>query len=200
MKLFYTGNSPYARRARIAARAGGLMDRVEEVDVAPLAREDHPLLQYGPGVKVPGLVTDGGAFLCETLIITRHLNDAADGGLLPREAEARERAMEVEGTGSLLMDSLFVRSHEIRRDPSESSPDVITKEAARAIRCYDALEARIEQCGEELHLGTIALIAALGYADWRHPGDEWRKGRSKLSGWFEALTKTPAVEETKPVF
>ena len=62
MKLYYSGNSPYARRVRIAARTDGLV--VEEIDVSPLAVENHALLQHGPGAKVPGLETDSGAYLC----------------------------------------------------------------------------------------------------------------------------------------
>ena len=69
MKLFYSGNSPYARRPRMAIREGGLMDKVEEVDVAQSDDRVALLLEYGPGAKVPGLLTDSGAFLCETLVI-----------------------------------------------------------------------------------------------------------------------------------
>jgi glutathione S-transferase len=97
MKLFYTGNSPYARRARIAARESGLGSRVEELDAAPLGTPDHPLLRHGPGAKVPGLETDAGTYLYETLIITRYLNDQAGGKLLPRDAQALEGALELEG-------------------------------------------------------------------------------------------------------
>ncbi len=200
MQLFYSGNSPYARRARLAVRGAGLSNRVEEIDVAPLSQEDHLLLGHGPGGKVPGLLTDGGTFLCETLIITRYLNDASGGKLLPGDAAEREKVLEIEGIGSLLMDSLFIRSHEIRRDANEQSPALVTKEAKRAARCYDALEGKIGQCGEGLNLGSIAVVAALGYADWRHPGDEWRRGRDRLAGWFETMMKNPAVAETKPVF
>ena len=200
MQLFYTGNSPYARRARLALRGSGLQARVEEVDVAPLSQEDHLLLKYGPGGKVPGLLTDAGTYLCETLVITRYLDDASGGKLLPKDSAAREKVLEVEGIASLLMDSLFIRSHEIRRDPGEQSSGVIAKEATRANRCYDALEAKIAECGDGLDLGTTAVIAALGYADWRHPGDEWRQGRPKLASWLEAMSGKPAVHETKPIY
>ncbi len=62
MKLFYSGNSPYARRPRIAIREAGLGDRVEEVDVGPIADNTETLLAHGPGAKVPGLLTDGGTY------------------------------------------------------------------------------------------------------------------------------------------
>ena len=83
MKLFYSGNSPYARRPRIAIREAELMDRVEEVDVGPIADNTETLLAHGPGAKVPGLLTDDGAYLCESLVIARHLDGASGGKLYP---------------------------------------------------------------------------------------------------------------------
>ncbi len=198
MKLFISGNSPYARRARIAARAAGLA--VEEVDASPLAAENHFLLQHGPGAKVPALETDAGNFLCETLIISRYLNDLSGGKLLPSDAVAAEAVLELEGISSLLMDTLFHCSYEKRREPSEQSPAVIEKESLRARRCYDALENRLAGQDAILNLGTIAAIASLGYADWRHAADDWRKGREGLAAWADAMMKIPAVADTYPVF
>ena len=122
MKLYYSGNSPYARRARIAARLSELS--VEEIDVSPLQVEDHFLLKHGPGVKVPGLETDSGTYLCESLIITNYLNQQAEGKLMPSEGTGAEAAMELEGLGSLLMDSLYVRTMENRRQLDEKSKEL----------------------------------------------------------------------------
>ena len=202
MKLFHTGNSPYARRARIAARlavsTSGL--NVEEIDVAPLMAEDNIIRQFGPGFKVPGLATDSGAFFCETLVITSYLNEQSGGKLMPGDQATAEQARELEGIASLLLDSLFARSHEKRREPGEHSPAVIEKEAARATRSYDALDARLFGQPASLNLGTIAAIAALGYADWRHADDNWRTGRDGLAAWFDDMMKHEAVADTKPVF
>ncbi len=200
MKLFHAGNSPYARRPRMVAREAGLMDRIEEIDAAPLGGSDNVIFQHGPGGKVPGLLTDNGVYLCESLIICRYLNDEAGGSLLPTDPKARDKALHIDGIASLLMDSLFVRSHEIRRDESEKSPGVIATEAARAERSYDELERLAGGFGDVPNLGTITVVASLGYADWRHPGDEWRKGRPVLTGWFEKMMERPAMDETKPIF
>lgn len=200
MKLFHAGNSPYARRPRMVAREAGLMDRIEEIDAAPLGGSDNVVARHGPGGKVPGLLTDNGVYLCESLIICRYLDDAAGGILLPTDSKARDEALHVEGIASLLMDSLFVRSHEIRREEPEKSPGVIAAEAARAERTYDELEKLAGGFGDEPNLGTITVVASLGYADWRHPGDEWRRGRPVLTGWFEKMMQRPAMDETKPIF
>ncbi len=198
MKLYYTANSPYARRARLAARASGL--GVEEVDVAPLDSPQNPLRGKGPGVKVPGLETDGGRYICETLLITNYLNQKSGGGLLPKDPVAAEATMELEGMGSLLMDSLFLRSHQNRLPEGERSQTVIDKEAGRAARCYDALDKALAGKPAEMNSGTIAAIASLGYADGRHPGDDWRKGRSGLAQWFDAMHENKDVASTKPSF
>lgn len=199
MKVFHTGNSPYARRARLAARASGL--GVEEVDVAPLDAPDNPLAGKGPGVKVPALETDTGAFLCETLLITGYLNQKSGGKLLPADPAAAEACQELEGVGSVLLDSLFLRSAQLNRLPeNERSPTVISKEAERAKRCYDALAAKLSGKPAGLDLASIAAVTALGYADWRLPGDDWRKGRDGLAQWFDAMHALDDVAATKPVF
>jgi len=60
MKLYYTGNSPYARRPRMAIRQLGLTDKVEERDITPRDENLDELLAAGPGGKVPVLVTGAG--------------------------------------------------------------------------------------------------------------------------------------------
>ncbi|MFP6773960.1 MAG: glutathione S-transferase family protein [Alphaproteobacteria bacterium] len=198
MKLFYSGNSPYARRTRLAARLSGLA--IEEVDAAPLGTEDHALFQHGPGAKVPGLQMASGAYLCETLVITNYLNGQSGGKLMPSDPGQAEAVLELEGIGSLLMDTLFHCSHEKRRETGEQSPGVIAKETGRANRCYDALESRLGGQAAVLNVGTIAVVASLGYADWRHAEDDWRGGRPGLAGWFGEMMKNGDVAETHPIF
>jgi len=199
MKLFFSGNSPYARRPRMAVREFGL-GNVEVIDVAPLTAPDAEVKKHGPGGKVPALMTDDGTFLCETLIVCRQLDDASGGKLYPKEGKARTFAYKLEGIAQLLMDSLFHRSHEIRRDPKEQSPGEIEKEAGRAKRCYDELESLVGDFDGKVDMSTLSVVAALGYADWRHPGDEWRAGRPKLAAWYDKMMQRPSCAETKPVF
>lgn len=199
MKLFHSGNSPYARRARIVARECGV-GNIEEVDLAPMPPGDHPLLAYGPSAKVPALLADDGTFICETLLITRYLNDIGSGKLLSTEPKAYADAVALEGNASALMDSLFARSHENRRETGEKSPAVIEKEAARAARSYDALNTALASTEPVLNLATIAAVSALGYADWRHPDDDWRAGRPGLTAWFDGMMQFSSVADTKPIF
>jgi glutathione S-transferase len=54
--------------------------------------------------------------------------------------------------------------------------------------------------GDTVHLGMTTIVAALGYADWRHASDDWRSGRPALAGWFEKMMQRPSMDETKPIF
>jgi len=199
MKLLQTHNSPYARRIRVAVREAGLLDKVEEIDVAPIPDNLERITGYSPAGKVPVLVTDGGVALCETLIIARHL-DAVSGGRLYVGGEEGVRHLAIEGLASALMDTLFVRSHENRRADSEQSASLKAKEQERSRRLYDALNDSVAALGDRVHMDTISVGCALGYADGRHPGDGWRDGRDALASWFEAFSGRPAMAETTPAF
>jgi glutathione S-transferase len=201
MKLFHTHNSPYARRPRLVAHELGLVGtRVDEVDVSPRDAPDSPVNKFGPGGKVPALLTDDGAFLIESIIITHYLDAIGGNKLVPQSGAARGAVIAVEGLASMLMDSLYLRRHELARPVNEQSPGEIEKEAERAQKTYDALEAKVSGFGSAIDIGQLTAIASLGYADWRHPGDEWRKGRPALTSWFESLASRPSVATTKPIF
>jgi glutathione S-transferase len=197
MKLYMSGNSPYARRARITAREAGLMDQVEEIPISGFEQ----LLELGPGGKIPVLVVDDGLTLSESLIITRYLNDLSGGGLLPAEAVEKGNCLALESVACVLMDSLFVRSMENNHREEESrSSAVLTKEGERCRRCYDALEKMVPQQGDSVSLASIAVISALGYSDWRAPTDEWRQGRPNLESYFDRLMERTAFSQTAPAF
>lgn len=196
MKLFFTQNSPYARRARLAARASGL--GIEEIDVGSMRDGGgETMKQYGPGAKVPGLLTDNGVFLCETLIITGYICEKSPVPLMSFD----ERLLEIEGTGQVLTDALFVRNAERQRPTALLSEAVIARETARIMGCHDLLNARL--AGTEaatMNLATFSAVAALGYADWRGADDHWREGREGLAHWFDAMHQNTDVAETAPVF
>jgi glutathione S-transferase len=197
MKLYMSGNSPYARRVRIAIREAGMADKVEEVSISSF----DELTSYGPGGKIPVLVTDSGRSLCESLIITRYLNDFSGGGLLPSGTADLERCLALESVASVLMDSLFVRSFEKnQREASTRSEPVLERECARSRRCYDALEEAVTEEDETITLASIAVISSLGYADWRAPEDGWRTTRPGLESFFDRLMLRNAFADTAPVF
>jgi glutathione S-transferase len=195
VKLFFTQNSPYARRARLAARTSGLA--IEEVGLGSMREGGGEVLkQYGPGVKVPSLLTDNGVFLTETLIITAYLRDLPDSKL----ERMSEPQLALEGLGQVLTDALYVRNVEWQKTDCPPSGAIVAKETDRIIRCYDALDAILSDQSANLNPATFSAIAALGYADWRGADDKWREGRNGLAQWFDAMHENVDVAETAPIF
>jgi glutathione S-transferase len=135
------------------------------------------------------------------LIITRYLNDLSGGGLLPTESPEKGNCLALESIASVLMDSLFVRSMENNhREEETRSSAVLTREGERCRRCYDTLEKMVTEQGDSVNLASIAVISALGYADWRAPTDEWRQGRPDLEAYYDRLMERTAFSETAPSF
>ena len=200
MKLLYTHNSPYARRIRVAIREADLLDRIEEINVNPIPDNVDRIRQYSAAAKVPVLITDSDIALCETLIISRYLNHISGGALYAESDPNFEQHLALEGVASALMDSLFVRARENRRDPSERSPSVIAQERERAEKLYDVLDGCVASLGQRVHMDTISAGCALGYADGRHPDDGWRDTRPALAQWFANLMQRKTMAETVPAF
>lgn len=197
MKLYMSGNSPYARRVRIAIREAGLIDSVQEIAI----KSFDDLLAVGPGGKIPVLVTDSGNSLCESHIIVSYLNDLSEVELLPGDPAESEQCRVVESVASVLMDSIFVRSFENnQREEEARSERVMEREQARCARCYDSLETLVDSEGDKVTVATITVIAALGYADWRAAEDEWRVGHPRLESYFERWMQRDSFAETVPVY
>ena len=200
MKLYFSQNSPYARRPRLVLHEANLRDQVEEVDLTPRAENEAVLFANGPGGKVPALMTDTGAFIVETLLICRYLDDLSGNKLTSTNLDEREKALQLEGLGSVLMDTLYFRTHEARREEGKQVEPIKTKDKKITFAAYDALNDAASEFGDTINLGTLTTAAALGYADWRHPGDNWRNGRSALGNWFEKISERPSIKLTAPIF
>ena len=74
MELFYTANSPYARKVRVFLREAGLAPRVTET-LAVTRTEESPLLAHGPTGRVPALLLSDGALILEAALICRFVDE-----------------------------------------------------------------------------------------------------------------------------
>lgn len=194
MKLLHAHNSPYGRRALLAARFSGL--NIEELDVSKDPEARSALVAAGPGAKIPGLLLDDGTCLCETLIIGRYIDALAPNKLMDNSPAQ----LEIEGIASVLMDATYKRSKERLAEDGVPSPTVLKTETDRIARCYDALDARLSGQAATYNLATIAAVSALGYANWRGADDNWRGGRDGLSAWYDTMMQNKDVAESAPIF
>jgi len=56
----------------------------------------------------------------------------------------------------------------------------------------DQLEAEAKSLKGKLTLGTISVVCALGYLDFRFASHDWRGKHPKLAKWFAAASKSPS--------
>lgn len=198
MKLFYSANSPFARKARVVAIEKGVIDRIECVAVNPL--ENPPeLLAVNPLAKIPALVTGEGLALCESPVICEYLDALApEPSLYPEAAPRRWRVLSVAALADGILDAAVAMVLEGRR-PEEKRWDVWKARQQAAIERTAALLDRdpiLEE--EELTIGAINLACALGYLDFRHPGIDWRAGSPKLAAWYRRFAARNSMQATRP--
>jgi glutathione S-transferase len=200
MHLFYAPTSPYARIIRLALHRIGLFDHVSQ-ELATLRDPDSILLPHNPVGRVPTLRLDNGVALTETLVILTHLDTLHAGPrLLPLASADGGAALARLGRVMGLLDGIAVWNRELRRPEHERSPGVIALETTRAGRVLDRLEGEIGaaawQTAEDA--SALALSAALGYCELRHPACAWRPGRPGLAAWFDARATSEGFRRTAP--
>lgn len=206
MKLFVTPASPWTRKCIVSILELGIEDKVERIQTRwphAWATKTVPALPEfaaaTPVLRIPALVTDDGLHLCESFAIVDYL-DAEYGNhkLLPREGKQRWRLQSILSIAQPLLEAAILRRGELLRKDGERSDDFLQKMCEREARCYDALENMIGWFEADVDLAQITLGVTCSYADFRFPKEDWRKGRPKLTAWFERFSKRPSMQATMP--
>lgn len=197
MKLRYSPTSPYVRKVMITAIETGQESVIETVPTNPWDPETD-LPNDNPLGKVPALVVDEGLTLFDSPVICEYLCTRVGAGLIPDAGVNRWRVLRLQALGDGILDAAVLRFLEGKRPEEIQKPDWIERQKRTIGRAVDSLEAAVGEWGEELTLGQITAGAALGYLDFRFPGDEWRQGRPALTDWYEAFAQRPSMQQTVP--
>jgi glutathione S-transferase len=193
MELWYTTTSPFARKVRIAVAELGLTDQIALVRVDPWT--DDRLRERNPLSKVPTLVLDDGTALPESSLICEWLDHLSDERkLCPVQGPDRWRALRLQGIAdgaATAVGRLFADEH---RPETERSEAMMVRFAAARDSVLDALEH--EDLDGEPRIGEVAVLALLGYLDFRWPERDWRSGRPRLANWAKLMFKRPSMAST----
>lgn len=201
MRLYYSPNSPYARKARIIIHELGLGSRVEACIVKLPA--DAEFRAVNPLGKIPALVLDDGSAIFDSPVICEYLDTLGQGKFFPRgglfkEAEGRWRALTLQALGDGLADAVVRRVQEYRVPESSRSQTVIEHQTNAIEATFALLERATAKFPAEPTIGEIAVCSAIGYLDLRVPNDGWRGRYPKLARWLDGFSRRPSVEATKP--
>ena len=199
MQLYYSLNSPYARKARIIIHELGLKPRVEDVIVTLPA--DGKLRAINPLGKIPALVLDDGSAIYDSPVICEYLDELGDGTFVPRaplRREARWRALTLQALGDGLADAVVRRNQERRLPERERSAEVIERQTKAIEASFAVADRMAPTFPTEPTIGELAVACAIGYLDLRVPEDGWRGRYPRLAAWLEAFSQRPSVQATRP--
>ncbi|HSH41932.1 MAG TPA: glutathione S-transferase N-terminal domain-containing protein [Arenicellales bacterium] len=197
MKLRYSPTSPYVRKVMITAIETGQESVIEKVPTNPWDPETD-LPDDNPLGKVPALIVDEGLTLFDSPVICEYLSERVGAVLVPQQGLNRWRVLRLQALGDGILDASVLRLLESRRPADKQSADWIERQKRTIARGIDSLEEAAAGWGDELTLGQITVGAALGYLDFRFPGDEWRQGRPQLTDWYEAFAQRASMKDTAP--
>jgi glutathione S-transferase len=200
MKLRYSATSPYVRKVMMVIHERGLSDKVElEKTDAWSPTTDLP--QDNPLGKVPALALPDGTSLFDSPVIVEYLDSLESGpgnGLYPEAGPDRWTALRFQALADGICDAAILRRLEGNRPEQLRSTDWMERQRAAVARSVDALEAGAAQLGERFTIGSVAVLAALGYLDFRFGHEDWRPGHPVLSAWFDAESKRDSFVSTAP--
>ncbi len=198
MKLFYSQNSPYARKARAIIREKNLAG-IEEISVMP-AENPPELWAVNPLGTVPTFVTSDGLHLCDSSIICEYLDSLPSSAikLLGDDSEARLCIMALAVMANGMMDAAVNCVMEGRRPADKQMASATQRKENALMRTIDKIGSANLDFTLPLTLGTLNLAIAMQYVDFRLPHLAWRAKHTALATWVDEMAKRPSFISTAP--
>ena len=199
MKCYMTGNSPYARKIRVAAIESGLGDEVEWVT---LTREERAELvpAMNPLGKVPVAVLESGQVLLDSPVICAYVDSLNKGPkLIPESGDERWEVLTLEALGDGLGEAVIGVSQEAQKPEDKRTQGVVDRQAGKANSGLAALDKQAGDFNEPPLMGEISVACALGYMEYRDVVPGWRETYPALSGWYANILKRQSFILSTPV-
>ncbi len=198
LTLRWSPTSPYVRKVMMVVIERGLEDRVERVSTDPWSA-DTDLTADNPLGKVPALTLEDGTTLFDSPVIAEYLDSLGDRApLFPPAGSARWTALRLQAIADGLCDAAILRRLEANRPDGEKSTGWMERQRKAVARSLDLLEAEAASLEGEESIGTLAVLAALGYLDLRFGHEDWRGGRPALAAWFAGQAGRDSLLRTAP--
>lgn len=195
MQLYSSTTSPFARKANMVVKLTHLDAQVDVVYTNPF--EDDSLRKINPLGKVPALKTEQ-QLLTDSHLICEYLDDiAATRNLYHKGQEDYYQVQQLHMLCNGVLEAAVATVMEQRRDTEHSSYWL-----GRWSASIDAALAGVDvaQLGtpEQPHIGTVAMVAALGYLDFRHAQRNWRAQFPTIAQWYTGFEELDWVVSTVP--
>jgi glutathione S-transferase len=196
MKLYWSSNSPYARKVVVVTKELRIDDRVKLIETSAMPTKENPELSaLNPVTRIPTLQLNTGEVLFDSSLICEYLDEFSDGGLLPMLGPARRQVLKLELFGLDIMDRAVVCRQETLRPESYRWSGWVDAQFDRIGKVLDVLDANAPALDPDL--GSITVGCALEYLDFRFGDRPWRSRRPRLTAWQEQVVLRPSMTSTK---
>lgn len=196
MKLLYTKRSPYARKARMVALEKKIDLQLMDED---LTNKSKFLLEANPLGKMPALILDSGEAIFDSPVICQYLDSLNDSPkLIPASFKERIDVLRWEAIADGLTDVSLAAYREKLQHPTDFNAAYIAAQENTIRRTLAYIDSHATHL-TSLTLASIAVIAGVGYTQFRlgHLIDS--KAYPNLMSWMNDFLKRPSVFSTVPV-
>lgn len=203
MQLLYSTSSPFVRKTVLLAQALGLSQVIERLPSAasPL-KPDPRITAHNPLGKVPTLLTDEGLALIDSKLIAEYLCAyAPNESVLPLQGPARWTVLRQQALADGALEIAVGLRYENATRPEEFRWAVWTHaQMGKLEGVLACLQGEFEAPAVEdvLNVGQIAVVALLGYLDFRYDNWGWRHRYPLLAVNYSPILERPDVVLSKP--
>jgi len=194
MKLYYSPASPFVRKVVIVARHHSIA-----LDLVPTNPHVNPadLLEDNPLSKIPALVTDDDLNLPDSPLICEYLDHIGTADkLFPEAGGSRWKTLRLAALADGMMTAAVLWRGQSLLPVEAARNAAMERQKAAIWRTLDLLEA--EGIADVLDIGTIGLVCALGYLDFRFAAENWRADHPRLGEFQEFEMRDALFAETAP--
>jgi len=195
-KGYNTLNSPYGRKARVAAIETGQPD---VIDWWFMSREERAkeMSAVNPLGKIPAMVLDDGTLVVDSPVIAAWVDAQHDGEkLIPESGNERWAVLSLEAVGDGLGDAAIAAALEGNRPDGEKSEAAIKRNVDKVRKTLSYLNDRAGDFNDPPKMGEIAVACAMGYMELRGVADGWRDDFPALAAWYDAIQERESFKET----
>ena len=203
MQLLYSTSSPSVRKTVLLAQALGLSEVIERLPSAasPL-KPDPRITAYNPLGKVPTLITDEGMAMVDSKLIAEYLCAYAPNEIvLPANGSVRWKILRQQALADGALDVAVGLRYENATRPEEFRwPQWTQAQMGKLDAALHCLQGEFEAPSADavLNVGQIAVVALLGYLDFRYEDWGWRERYPKLAAAYEPILTRSDVLQSKP--
>lgn len=196
MKLYYSPNSPYARKVRVLAIERGISDRIELVEVST-ADLNGPLMRVNPLGRVPVLETESDGIIHDSPVICEYLDGYTPSAQGPgKMIDLADKCFAATAQG--MLDAGYAVRMEKMRPENVQWQGWVDKQFGKINRTLDHLEANPDMLPDQPTIGAIGLACTLEWLAFRHPEGQWLASRPNLAKWVQAFGQRPSMKATQP--